>query len=222
VTTESGAEAGAGLVHDSPPPVDPATIACLQRVGLATASSSLPPLVLRARVLDGHALHRISGHGAVAGTVVTAWNVWGSSPLNPVLFQMLRPGDVLVVAGDTTRALWGDLATQRARNRSVRAAIVDGSVRDVDAIRESGLSVWAKRIFVGDGPRNGAPGAINVPVTVDGAVVEPGDVVLADGDGIGFLPRAMVDAIAVAADARDAHDRAVLEQLRAERPNREP
>jgi 4-hydroxy-4-methyl-2-oxoglutarate aldolase len=201
------------VVHPSPPSAPDEAIAVLERVGLATVSSALPPVTLRARVLDGHALHRIGGRGAVAGTVVTAWNVWGRTPINAQLFEMLRPGDVLVVAGDTSRALWGDLATSRAMQRGARAAIVDGCARDVDAVAATGFSVWAARIYVGEGARAGGPGAINVPVTVRGAIVEPGDVVVADGDGIGFVPRAMLDDVVAAAEARDREDRQVLDDL---------
>jgi regulator of RNase E activity RraA len=200
-------------VNESPPPISPEAIAVLERVGLATASAALSPVVLRARVLDGHALRRVGGAGVVAGTVVTAWNVWGSSPLTPQLFELARPGDILVVAGDTSRALWGDIAARRALQREVRAVVVDGSVRDVDAIAASGLHVWARRIFVGEGSRSGGPGAINVPITVCGAIVEPGDAVVADGDGVGFLPRARVDEIVAAAEAREREDRRAVDQL---------
>ena len=203
-------------VHNSPPPPDAAAIDALQRYGLATVSSALAPDVLRARVLDGHALRRVSGAGIVVGPVVTAWNVWGSAPLNATLFEMLRPGDVVVVAGDTSRALWGDNATRRALRVSARASIVDGNVRDVDAIAATGFSVWAKRVFVGEGARTGGPGAINVPLTVRGAVVEPGDVVVADGDGIGFVPRACLDDVIAAAEARSIEDRRVMEEAEGE------
>ena len=218
--TASGDPDGEVVVNPSPPPAPAEALATLERIGLATASSALPPMVLRARVLDGHAFHRIGGRGAIAGTVVTAWNVWGRSPLNAKLFEMLRPGDVLVVAGDTSRALWGDVATHRAMRREVRAAIVDGCVRDVDAVAATGFSVWAARIFVGEGSRTGGPGAINVPLTIRGLSVEPGDVVVADGDGIGFLPRAMLDEIVAAAEDREREDRRVIAELATnERPS---
>jgi regulator of RNase E activity RraA len=97
--------------------------------------------------------------------------------------------------------------------RGVRAAIVDGCARDVDAVRDLGFSVWASRIFVGAGAREGGPGAINVALTVAGAVVEPGDVVVADGDGIGFIPRALLDDVAAAAERREREDREVIAQL---------
>jgi 4-hydroxy-4-methyl-2-oxoglutarate aldolase len=200
---------GSDVSHDvraSPPAASADVVAALERMGLASVSSGMPPVVLRSRVLDGHALHRIGGHGAVAGTAVTAWNVWGRSPLTTVLFEMLRPGDVLVLAGDTSRALWGDVATQRAMRRGVRAAIVDGCARDVDSVRDTGFSAWATRIFVGEGERSGGPGAINVPLSVRGAVVEPGDVVVADGDGIGFIPRALLDDVVAVAERRERED----------------
>jgi regulator of RNase E activity RraA len=210
----SGAE---DEVRPSPPAASADAIAALERVGLATVSSALPPVTLRARVLDGHSLHRIGGRGAIAGTVVTSWNVWGRSPINSQLFELLRPGDVLVASGDTSRALWGDLATHRAMRRGARAAIVDGCARDVDAVAATGFSVWAARIYVGEGSRTGGPGAVNVPITVRGATVEPGDVVVADGDGIGFIPRAMLDDVVAAALVRDAEDRGVLDDLGQER-----
>jgi 4-hydroxy-4-methyl-2-oxoglutarate aldolase len=66
---------------------------------------------------------------------------------------------------------------------------------------------------VGEGSRTGGPGAINVPISIRGAVVEPGDVVVADSDGIGFIPRAILDDVVKIAEARDAEDRAILAEL---------
>ena len=126
---------------------------------------------------------------------------------------------------------WLSLATHPARcgatwrptgpcDARSRAAIVDGCARDVDAVAATGFSVWAARIFVGEGSRTGGPGAINVPLTIRGALVEPGDVVVADGDGIGFIPRAMLDEVVAAAEDREREDRRVLAELATnERPS---
>jgi regulator of RNase E activity RraA len=205
---------GAGRVYESPPPLSVDTRRALEAFGLATACVALPPVDVRARVLGADVLHRVSGRGCVAGAAVTAWNVWGNSAMTQELFQMTRPGDVLVLAGDTVRALWGENATHRALPRGVRAAIVDGVVRDVDAIRETAFSLWAARVHIGEGERFAAPGVINAPMTVKGAVVEPGDAVVADADGIGFLPRAMLDDLLRSAETRHRTDLEIVAALK--------
>lgn len=101
-----------------------------------------------------------------------------------------RPGDVLVVdgGGDDSRALLGELIAERAVNRGVRGMVVDGAVRDVDELRELGFPVWAAAVSPA-GPYKDGPGHVGRTISVGGAVCAPGDIVVADGDGVFIVPR---------------------------------
>lgn len=111
--------------------------------------------------------------------------------------QIARPGDVLVVSagGHLDGALWGDLLTKSALARGLGGLVIDGAVRDRDDIEALGFPVFSTAVLPG-GTYKTNPGSINVPVSVAGAVVEPGDLVLGDGDGVVVVPRAMLDRVA--------------------------
>ena len=108
--------------------------------------------------------------------------------------ELARPGDVLVVdgQGDTDRALMGELLAERARSAGVLGMVLDGAVRDVDVLREMGFPVWA----VGSspaGPYKNGPGWAGRPVAVGGVLVNTGDLVAADGDGVVVVPAAQAE-----------------------------
>lgn len=119
---------------------------------------------------------------------------------------LARPGDVLVVDGGgyPSRALIGELIAHRAINRGIAGMIIDGAVRDVPALQEAGFPVWA----IGSspaGPYKSGPYRVGTAVSVGGAVVHPGDVVVADADGVIVVPlaeaaRTLAGARAVLAD----------------------
>ena len=100
-----------------------------------------------------------------------------------------RAGDVLVVAGqgDVSRALIGDLIGEIMRARGVVGAVIDGAVRDADVLDGQGLSVFARGLTPA-GPFKYGPGVVGAPVACGGVVVNAGDVVVADGDGVSLVP----------------------------------
>lgn len=120
--------------------------------------------------------------------------------------DVAEPGDVLVVdgQGDPDRALMGELLAERARVKGVLGMVVDGAVRDVEELRQLRFPVWA----VGSspaGPYKNGPGWAGRPVAVGGVVVNRGDLVVGDGDGVVVVPaaeaeRTLVDALAVQSD----------------------
>lgn len=116
--------------------------------------------------------------------------------------DLLQPGDVLVVdgEGDVSRALVGEIMMTTARVRGAVAFVMDGAIRDVDAFEEQRFPCWARGVSL-RGPYKDGPGSINVPVTVGGMQVRPGDVVVGDSDGIVAVPVAL--AREAAAKARD-------------------
>jgi 4-hydroxy-4-methyl-2-oxoglutarate aldolase len=127
----------------------------------------------------------------------------------------VQPGEVVVLATPEPCgvALVGGLLAAQAKARGAAALLVDGSVRDVDELVELGLPVWARSVCAA-GAAKEAPGELDVRVTVGGVTVEPGDVVVLDGDGAVVVPRARRDEVLAAAEARFAYEGEV--QLRLE------
>lgn len=106
------------------------------------------------------------------------------------------PGDVLVIngLGADTRAVFGDLLAEICVQRGVAGVVIDGAVRDVEAIAEIGLPLWAKGITPA-GPTKNGPGAVGGTIACGGLVVAPGDLVVADGDGVAVVPQARIPAV---------------------------
>jgi regulator of RNase E activity RraA len=103
----------------------------------------------------------------------------------------LRPGDVLVVdgGGDLSQALVGEIMMSRARAMGIAGFVIDGAIRDVDAFLQSDFPCYARGV-THRGPYKSGPGEINVPSSIDGMVVMPGDVIVGDADGIVAFDRA--------------------------------
>lgn len=108
----------------------------------------------------------------------------------------IRPGDVLVVNGfgAPTRAVFGDLLAEICVQRGVAGVVVDGAVRDAEAIAELGLPLWAAARSPA-GPTKNGPGVIGAAIACGGVVVTPGDLVVGDGDGVAVVPRARIDSV---------------------------
>ena len=132
-----------------------------------------------------------------------------------------RPGDVLVVngRGDMTRALIGDLIGEIMVNVGVVGAVIDGAVRDVQALSEMGLAVYARAVTPA-GPFKDGPGAVAVPVAVGGVVVAAGDVLVGDADGVVVVPRHRVREVVDAVDGVGEKERLLRQRILAARSDR--
>jgi 4-hydroxy-4-methyl-2-oxoglutarate aldolase len=151
-------------------------------------------------------LRPLLGGQQVAGPALTGQCQAGDNTVSHVLGVLAEPGDVLVVAGgDPQTALWGDLTSAVAKVHQVAAVVVDGGVRDVRVIRELGLPVWSRTITASR-PTKATPGSANVPVRAGGVLVEPGDIVVADDDGVVVVPRRLSAEILARAEAREARE----------------
>lgn len=167
------------------------------------------------RLVGTTGLHPVNrSQVSVCGNAFTVRVRAGDNLLIHQALDMLKPGDVLVVdgEGDVSRALVGEIMMTSARMQGALAFVIDGAVRDVDAFETHQFPCWARGINL-RGPYKEGPGSINVPVTVGGMLVNPGDIIVGDGDGLVAITPA--EALAVAKKAHDkvADEKATIEDI---------
>lgn len=123
------------------------------------------------------------------GQAVTSYNYPGDNLMIHAALDVAQRGDMLVLVngGISQGALWGDVAGTYAMHKGLAGVVADGSVRDTNALREMGFDVWATSVSPAH-PEKRGPGSVNVPVVCDGVVVEPGDIIAADDDGVLVIP----------------------------------
>lgn len=202
-------------ITPSAPQVDAAILAELKTIAVALLSDQLR----RNRGTRGlTAYHRPS---PLVGTAVTVKTRGGDNLAILRAYDLCRPGDVMVVdaEGDLSNALVGGIMTFAAASLGLAGMVVDGAIRDVAEIRERTFPVYARGV-THRGPYKDGPGAINVPVTVGGMVVRPGDIVVGDQDGV--LCFAPADAAAVIHGALKQHaaEEATMDAIRGGRWDR--
>lgn len=199
-----------GISHNPPPDsVDPALIAAFRDVATPTISDNLDRMP---GITGLRAYHR---GGKLVGTAFTVRVRAGDNLAIHQALNAVRPGDVIVIdgGGDTSRALVGDIMKAIAESRGAAGYVIDGAIRDTAAFAASDFPCYA-RAATHRGPFKMGPGAINVPVSIGGWVVNPGDVVVGDADGIVTFPPAVASALLTAARAQDAREAEVLQMIR--------
>ena len=152
----------------------------------------------------GAALRPYHRGGAMIGPALTVRTRPGDNLMVHKAIDLAQPGDVIVVdaGGDLTNAIIGEIMTTLAQKRGVAGFVIDGAVRDVDAIAASDFPVYARGV-THRGPYKDGPGEINVPVAIDGMVIAPGDLVIGDEDGLLCIPYDEVET--VYRDAKPKH-----------------
>lgn len=150
----------------------------------------------------------------MAGTAFTVRTRAGDNKMIHEALDLVRPGDVLVVDGDgdMSRALIGEIMCTIARKRGVAGFVLDGAIRDVDAIARDGFPVFA-RAAIHRGPYKNGPGEINVPVAVGGMVVRPGDIVVGDSDGVVAFDPAISHHLLAAVRAQEKKEAEILRTI---------
>jgi RraA family protein len=179
--------------------VDAATVARFRGLPVANISDSM------ARMTAGGArLRPLHAGGALAGPALTVKTRPGDNLMIHKALDIADAGDVIVVdgGGELTNALIGEMMVAHAQQRGIAGLVLNGAIRDYDSIHAGAFPVFAAGV-THRGPYKDGPGEINVPIAIDGMVIEPGDLIVGDGDGLLCIPFAQTEDIYKAAKAKN-------------------
>jgi 4-hydroxy-4-methyl-2-oxoglutarate aldolase len=148
-----------------------------------------------------HGIRAVAGGTRILGAALPVRSRPGDNLAPYAALAFARPGDVLVVATEQheAAAVAGDILLGMARNAGVVGFVTDGLVRDVPGLTAIGLPVFARGVTP-NSPQKDGPGTIGLPVALGGVAIGPGDLVLADGDGVVVVPREAIGMVSAALD----------------------
>ena len=150
-----------------------------------------------------------------AGPATTCYCAPGDNLMMHRALYLAKPGDVLVIAcqSEDSGAQWGDVAAQYAQRKGLAAVVVHGCIRDTDILEQLRFPVWSTAISPAH-PEKSGPGSVNVPVVCGGVLVQPGDLVVADGDGVLVIPKLLAGETIARARERSKREDDIARSIR--------
>jgi 4-hydroxy-4-methyl-2-oxoglutarate aldolase len=199
-----------GVVVRRVPRADPDVVAGLAGAGVATVHEAGGTALL------DPGIRPIQDGKRIAGSAVTVSCAPGDNIMVHAAVEVVEPGDVLVVTttSPSTHGMFGELLATSVMAKGCVGVVIDAGVRDVSDLRRMGLAVWSRAIHAA-GTLKANPGSVNMPVVCAGVTVDPGDVVVADDDGVAIVERERAAEVLDAARLRLEREEEVRARLAA-------
>ncbi|MFJ6061830.1 4-carboxy-4-hydroxy-2-oxoadipate aldolase/oxaloacetate decarboxylase [Streptomyces tendae] len=193
-----------GVVVTNPPKAAAEDVEALAAYGVATVSEAMG----RTGLL-GPGIRPVQQGVRVAGTAVTVLSWPGDNLMIHAAVEQCGEGDMLVVTttSPSTDGLFGELFATALQRRGVRGIVINTGIRDTQELRGMGFAAWSRAVSA-QGTVKATGGSVNVPIAVDGQVIRPGDVIVADDDGVVVVPRERARQVAEASEAREQKEAA--------------